>query len=189
MKTLIEKSIRKSIETKEGLLRGQVENIEKAAAAMISSIKAGGKILIFGNGGSAADSQHIAAELVGRFKMERKPIAAIALTTNTSTISAIANDYSYDVVFSRQVEALGKIGDVALGISTSGNSKNVLEAIEKAKGLGLETIALTGCGGGKLKKAAQINIIVDSGDTARIQESHALIGHILCELIEIGVCT
>jgi D-sedoheptulose 7-phosphate isomerase len=151
---------------------------------LTKSLKAGGKILIFGNGGSAADSQHITAELVGRFKKERKALAAIALTTNTSVLTAIGNDYGYDVSFSRQVEALGKRGDAALGISTSGNSKNVIEAIRISRKIGLSTIGLLGCDGGKIKAECDIAIVVRSKDTPRVQESHSLIGHILCELIE-----
>jgi D-sedoheptulose 7-phosphate isomerase len=188
MRELIEKRIKEGIETQESLRRMRIPDIEKAAQSIIRSIKAGGTLFVFGNGGSASDSQHIVAELVGRFKAERRPIAAIALTTNTSTLTAIANDYSYDAVFARQIEALGKKGDVALGISTSGNSANVLAAIKKAASLGLVTVALTGCGGGKLKKEAQLSIVVDSDDTPRVQESHALVGHILCELIEKEVC-
>ena len=185
MKTKIERLISESINTKKSLLKdGTIENIKKAALAMIKSLKAGGKILVFGNGGSAADSQHIVAELVGRFKKERKALAAVALTTNTSVLTAIGNDYGYDVTFSRQVEALGRRGDAALGISTSGNSKNVIEAIIAARKLGISTIGLLGGDGGILKKECNISIVVDSKDTPRVQESHSLIGHILCELIE-----
>ena len=187
MRKKIEASIKDSIRTKEELLKGQAQNIEKTAVAIIDSLKKGGKLLIFGNGGSAADSQHIAAELVGRFKMERKALPAVALTTDTSALTAIANDYGYDAVFSRQIEALGSKGDVALGISTSGNSKNVIEALKKAKSLGLKRIALSGGDGGKVKDEADISIIVPSKDTPRIQESHSMIGHILCQLIEDGI--
>ncbi|MDP3804657.1 MAG: D-sedoheptulose 7-phosphate isomerase [Candidatus Omnitrophota bacterium] len=184
MKELIKKRIEESVKVKESLCKAEADNIEKAALVIIKSLKAGGKLLVFGNGGSAADSQHIAAELVGRFKKERKALAAIALTANTSTITAIANDYGYDVVFSRQIEALGNPGDVALGISTSGNSKNVIEAFKTAKAKGMKRVSLTGCGGGKLREECDISIIIDSKDTPRIQEAHILIGHILCELIE-----
>ena len=187
MQKTIEAIIKDSIRTKEDILKGQVENIEKAAIAIIGSLRKGGKLLIFGNGGSAADSQHIAAELVGRFKLERRALGAIALTTDTSALTAIANDYGYDVVFSRQIEALGCKGDAALGISTSGNSKNVIEALKKAKSLGLKTIALLGGDGGGIKYEADISIIVASKDTPRVQESHAMIGHILCSLIEDGI--
>lgn len=184
MKKEIENAIKDSIAVKDNLLRGGIGDIEKAVKLIISSLKSGGKLLIFGNGGSAADSQHIAAELVGRFKKERRALAAIALTANTSIITAIANDYGYDASFSRQIEALGKPVDVALGISTSGNSKNVIEAVKKAKAIGMKTILLAGSGGGKLNGECDISIVIDSKDTPRIQESHILIGHILCELIE-----
>jgi len=184
MKELIEKLILDSIRVKELLLKGQVPNIERAASEIIKSFKAGGKLLVFGNGGSAADSQHIAAELVGRFKKERKALAAIALTTNTSTLTALANDYSYEITFSRQIEALGNGNDVALAISTSGNSRNVIDAIKKAKSLSLMTIGLIGGDGGGLKRECDIAIVVPSDDTPRIQESHIAIGHILCQLAE-----
>lgn len=184
MKKTIESAIRDSIRTKEDVFKGQIENIERAALAIIDSLKKGGKLFVFGNGGSAADSQHIAAELVGRFKMERRPLPAIALTTDTSALTSIANDYGYEFVFSRQIEALASKGDVALGISTSGNSKNIIEAFKKAGSLGLKVIALSGGDGGKMKDVADISIVVASRDTPRIQESHAMIGHILCGLIE-----
>jgi len=187
MRKLIEQAIKKSISVKEEVSKTEVENIEKAAQAIITSLLNGGKLFIFGNGGSAADSQHIAAELVGRFKVERKPLPAIALTTNTSVLTAIANDYGYDASFSRQIEALGTKGDVALGISTSGNSKNVIEALNKARVLGLKTIGLTGNDGGRIKGITDILINVASKDTPAIQESHTMIGHILCELIESGI--
>lgn len=187
MKELIKQRIEESIKVKDGLCRGELENIEKAAKAIIASLRAGGKLLVFGNGGSAADSQHITAELVGRFKKERKAIAAVALTANTSILTAIANDYGYDVIFSRQVEALGRKGDAALGISTSGHSKNVIDALKKAKSMGLATIGMTGEGGGAMKEVSDVTIAVPSKDTPRIQESHALVGHILCELIEDGM--
>ncbi|MBN1527254.1 MAG: SIS domain-containing protein, partial [Candidatus Omnitrophica bacterium] len=158
MKILISERIEESIRVKESVLWKEVRNIEKAAKLMIASLRRGGKIIVFGNGGSAADSQHIVAELVGRFLKERKALAAVALTTNTSTLTALANDYGYDVVFSRQVEALGKKGDVALGISTSGNSPNVIAAIKKARAMGLATVGLSGGNGGALKKASRVCI-------------------------------
>jgi len=160
------------------------KQIEKAAKIITASFKNGGKLLICGNGGSAADAQHIAAEFIGRFKKERKALPAIALTTNTSILTAIANDYGYDVVFKRQVEALGKKGDVLLAISTSGNAKNVLEAVKFANKIGVKTIALTGGTGGELAKLANFSIIAVFSDTPRIQESHVAIYHTLCELIE-----
>jgi D-sedoheptulose 7-phosphate isomerase len=161
--------------------------VEKAAVAVAKAVKGGGKLIVFGNGGSAADSQHIVAELVGRFKKERRAIPAVALTTNTSTLTAIANDYGYDVSFSRQIEALAAKGDVVLAISTSGNAKNVLAAVRKAREMGLVTIGLTGGEGGELAKTADISVIVPSRVTARIQESHIMIGHIICEFAEDAV--
>jgi D-sedoheptulose 7-phosphate isomerase len=187
MKKNIENYIKDSIAAKEELLKSQVGNIESAAKTIIESLKAGKKLLVFGNGGSAADSQHIAAELVGRFKMERKALPAIALTANTSILTAIANDYGYDAVFSRQVEALGVQGDVALGISTSGNSKNVIEAFKKARLIGMKTIAISGGDGGAISREADISIIVSTKDTPRVQESHILIAHIICALVEDGI--
>ena len=184
MQKQIEMAIKDSIRTREKVLGTQLENIEKAAKIMIESLKSGRKILVFGNGGSAADSQHMAAELVGRFKMERKALPAIALTVNTSSLTAIANDYGYEFVFSRQIEALGAKGDAAFGISTSGNSKNVIEALRKAKEMGLKTIALTGGDGGKMKEMCDVSIMVGTRDTPRVQESHIMIIHIICSLIE-----
>lgn len=166
-------------------MKGQMrDNIEKTAKIIIASFNKGGKLLICGNGGSAADAQHIAAELVGRFKKERKALPAIALTANMSILTAIANDYGYEVTFKRQVEALAKKGDVLLAISTSGNAKNVLEAVKFANKIGVETVALTGGTGGELAKIAKFSIIAPSSDTPRIQESHMVIYHMLCELIE-----
>ena len=176
--------IKESAKAKESLISGVSDKIEVSAKAILASLKGGGKVLIFGNGGSAADSQHFAAELVGRFKKERAGLAAIALTVNTSTLTAIANDYGYDVVFARQVEALGVKGDIAVGLSTSGNSKNVIEAFRKARKLGMVTIGLVGRDGGKLKDECDIAIIVRSNDTPRIQEAHITIIHILCEIID-----
>lgn len=184
MKEKIKDLIRDSIAVKEELLKDQAGVIEKAALMLIEALRNGGKALVFGNGGSAADSQHIAAELVGRFRRERRPIAAMALTTNTSTITALANDYGYDTTFSRQIEALGQKQDVAIGISTSGKSKNVIEAVKKARSLGLKTIGLLGGDGGILKKECDLAIVVSSRDTPRIQESHLMIGHIICEIVE-----
>ena len=187
MKNTIKARIEQSIEVKEKLHETQAENIEKAVKMIVNSFKNDGKLLVFGNGGSAADSQHIVAELVGRFKLERKALPAISLTTDTSALTAIANDYGYDRVFSRQLEALGSKGDVVLGITTSGNSKNMLEAFKIAKLIGIKRIALSGGDGGKIKDEADISIIVASKDTPRIQESHATIGHIICALIEDGI--
>lgn len=184
MKEKIKTTITNSIRVKETVAKTQIPNIEAAARAIITSLGSGGKVLIFGNGGSAADSQHFAAELVGRFRKERCALGAIALTTNTSTLTAIANDYGYEATFARQVEALGKKGDIAFGISTSGNSKNVIAAIKKAREMGLTAIGLLGCDGGALKKECDISILVESKDTPHVQESHITIIHIICGLID-----
>jgi len=152
---------------------------------MIStSLKKGGKVILFGNGGSAADAQHIAAEFVGRFKLERQGLAAIAITTNTSVITSIANDYGYEEIFSRQIEALGADDDIVIGISTSGNARNVIAGLLEAKRMGLKTIALTGSGGGEMATIANLALVVPSDNTARVQEAHIIIGHIICELAE-----
>jgi len=155
-----------------------------AAERMVASLRSGGKILVCGNGGSASDSQHFAAELVGRFERERRALSAIALTTDTSILTAIGNDYAYDQVFARQVEAVGRAGDVLLGISTSGGSRNVLEAFGAAKSGGLATVALTGRDGGVIGAAVDIHINVPSASTARVQEVHRTLMHAMCELIE-----
>ena len=158
--------------------------VAQAAAAIRSALDAGGRLLVFGNGGSAADAQHMAAELVGRFRRDRDGIAAIALTTDTSALTSIANDYGFARVFARQVEALGRQGDVALGISTSGESANVVSALEAAARRGLLTIALTGRGGGAAGKAAALHLNVPEESAARTQEVHITLIHALCELIE-----
>ena len=158
--------------------------IKEAGNICIETLKEGNKIMLCGNGGSAADAQHIAAELRGRFKKEREALAGIALTTDTSALSAIANDYGYELVFSRQVEAIGKKGDVLIAISTSGNSKNVINAINSAKKIGIKIITLTGKDGGEMKNLGDINIIVPSNNTPRIQEMHIMIGHMICALID-----
>jgi D-sedoheptulose 7-phosphate isomerase len=188
MREIIKSLIRDSINTKERVIASELGNIEKAAQAIISCLRSGNKVIVFGNGGSAADSQHIAAELIGRFKLERKALAAIALTTDTSIITALGNDYGFDSIFARQIEGLGKSGDVALGISTSGNSNNVRLAVEKAKSMGIYTIGLLGGSGGTLKSECDLAIVVDSKDTARVQESHITIAHILCGLVEEEIC-
>lgn len=177
-----------SIQIKEELLHSGIEKIIKITELITDSLKKGGKLILFGNGGSAADCQHIAAEFVGRFQKERNALPAIALTTNSSIITALANDYDYQIVFARQIEALGKKGDVAIGISTSGKAKNVVWAIKQAKKIGLKTIALSGGDGGELVKLADISLRVPSTVTARIQEAHIIIGHIICELIEQNLC-
>ena len=155
-----------------------------AVLLIVQSIKKGNKLLVFGNGGSAADAQHISAELIGRFKLERKSFPAIALTTDSSILTSLANDYSFDLVFSRQCESLVNDGDVVIGISTSGNSKNVKLGMESAQKKGAKTIGLLGCNGGSIKSSSDIAIIVNSDDTANIQESHRVIYHIMCNLVE-----
>ena len=155
-----------------------------AVLLIVQSIKKGNKLLVFGNGGSAADAQHISAELIGRFKLERKSFPAIALTTDSSILTSLANDYSFDLVFSRQCESLVNDGDVVIGISTSGNSKNVKLGMESAQKKGAKTIGLLGSNGGSIKSSANIAIIVNSDDTANIQESHRVIYHIICNLVE-----
>jgi len=183
---LARQRILESISLKNDLLKDVVypEAVSAAAAAMSQAIRQGNKILFFGNGGSAADAQHLAAELVGRYLRERPALPAIALTTNTSVLTAIANDYAYEQVFARQIEALGNRGDVAIGITTSGNSSNVLRAMETASTKGLVTIGLTGATGGKLRALVAHCLCVPSTDTPRIQECHILTGHILCEIVE-----
>jgi D-sedoheptulose 7-phosphate isomerase len=166
-------------------LEEQLPALQAIAMAMTATLRAGHKILWCGNGGSAADSQHLSAELVGRFRHERRGLASIALTTDSSILTSVANDYGYEAVFSRQVEALGEPGDLLVAISTSGNSRNVISALESARALGLVTVAFTGAGGGKMAALADHLFKVSSHDTARIQEAHILAGHMLCEWIEI----
>jgi len=160
------------------------EDILNAANMCLDCIKRGGKLMLMGNGGSAADSQHIAAELTGRFKQNRKALAAMALTVDTSSLTALGNDFGFETIFSRQIEALGQKGDVAIGISTSGNSENVILALELAKNMGMQTIGFIGNQGGRMGGIVDIPLIVPSNDTARIQEVHITIGHIICEIIE-----
>jgi D-sedoheptulose 7-phosphate isomerase len=161
--------------------------ILSAADAVGDALRLGNKVLVFGNGGSAADSQHFAAELVGRFGRERRALPAIALTTDTSALTAIGNDYGFDRVFARQVEALGRKGDVAIGISTSGASRNVVAALEAARAAGMTTIALTGRDGGEAGAAADVHVNVPSPATPRVQEVHRTILHVICELVEQGL--
>jgi len=184
MKNTILKELNAHKETTEKVINSLQNDIELACKLVVDTIKSGNKILLFGNGGSAADAQHIAAEFTGRYKTERKALPAIALTTDTSAITAIANDYGYDRVFDRQVEALANKGDLLIGISTSGNSTNVLRGFEIGKELGCKTIGLTGKNGGKFSVSCNLNIVVPSNDTARIQEMHILIGHIICQVID-----
>jgi D-sedoheptulose 7-phosphate isomerase len=170
-------------------LKGQLGVLEKIAGAIARAALHGNKILWFGNGGSAADSQHMAAEFVGRFRRERRGLASIALTTDTSILTALGNDYGFEQVFRRQVEALCAPGDVAVGISTSGNSKNVCLALEQARSMGAFTVAWTGQGGGAMAAIADATLCVPSKDTARIQEGHILCGHMLCDWVELSICS
>ena len=184
----VQESIANSVEAKQGLLGDSslISLVGRISEVCLKALRSGNKVLLFGNGGSAADTQHIATELVGRFAFERPALPAIALSADTSALTAVSNDYGFDHVFSRQIEALGREGDVALGLSTSGNSPNVLRAISSAKKMKLHTIALTGKSGGKLKLCADLDycVCVPSEATARVQECHMLIGHIICELVE-----
>jgi D-sedoheptulose 7-phosphate isomerase len=184
MADVIKDIIKESIRVKEAVLTKLPKDIKTAAMMISASIKKGGKVILFGNGGSAADAQHIAAEFVGRFKLERQGLASIALTTNTSIITSIANDYGYEEIFSRQLEGLGCNNDIVIGISTSGNARNVIAGLLEAKRMGIKTIALTGSGGGEMAAISNCAIIVPSDNTPRVQEAHIVIGHIICELVE-----
>ena len=183
MESIILESLRESIAVKEKTVRTSTDLIIRGARMLAECMASGHKVLIFGNGGSAADAQHIAAEFVNRFKIERSPLAAIALTTDTSILTSIGNDYDFNHVFSKQIRALGKKHDIAWGISTSGNSKNVVEAIEAAKSLELITIGMTGSGG-LLADCADLVYTVPSKITAHIQETHITIAHMLCDLVD-----
>jgi D-sedoheptulose 7-phosphate isomerase len=172
-----------TISSLEGILR----DLAGAAALMTEGIRSGGAILAFGNGGSAAQAQHFAAELVGRFQLERAPLSAIALTTDTSALTSIGNDYGFEEIFARQVHALGRQGDLAFAISTSGNSSNVLRALDAAREKSLRTIGLTGRDGGKMRERVDLCLCVPSQSTARIQEAHMVILHLLCQMVETAV--
>ena len=179
-------SIAASIAVKQRLLDREdvIEIVARVSEILAEAFDAGGKVMLFGNGGSAADAQHIAAEFVGRFAFDRPALPALALSVNTSCVTAIGNDYGFDLVFSRQIEALGRAGDVAIGISTSGNSANVLRGVAAARKMGLHTVALTSETGGKLKSAVDYCLCAPSNETPRIQECHILMGHIIAELVE-----
>lgn len=183
---MINEIIQKSIDVKAKLLADKniLSNIEKSVELTTKCFENHGQVLFCGNGGSAADAQHLAAEFSGRFYFDRKPLNAEALHVNTSYLTAVGNDYSYDEIYSRIVEAKGKKGDILYGISTSGNSKNVIKALEKAKSLGMITIGFTGDGGGKMAELCDILIAIPSNDTPRIQECHILVGHIICQMVE-----
>ena len=187
MREVVIRELEDSANIKTTMARTLSDIIAKAAQIILDAFRAGRKVFLIGNGGSAADAQHIAAELAGRFKLERTGLPAIALTTNTSVLSALANDYGYEKVFSHQLEALAKDKDVLIAITTSGTSPNILKAVEMAHSKGVTVIGLTGAKGGKLKDSADLTIMVPSDDTPRIQEAHITIGHIICHLVEKGL--
>ncbi|MEQ1792941.1 MAG: D-sedoheptulose 7-phosphate isomerase [Nitrospira sp.] len=184
MKDFVLKAFSDSAAVKQQFARDHADRIAQVAALMVTSFREGRKVLLFGNGGSATDAAHIAAEFVGRYKRERKPLPAIALATDIAAITCIANDYGFDELFARQVRAHGQKGDIAIGISTSGNSPNVLKGVAAARECGMITVAWTGGTGGKLAALVDHPFIVPSTVTARIQESHITLGHVLCELVE-----
>jgi D-sedoheptulose 7-phosphate isomerase len=184
MDKIIQKRFKESAEVKARFLKENLPKLLEVIKLISHTFEAGNKVFFFGNGGSAADAQHIAAEFVNRYIMDRPPLPAIALTTDTSILTSIANDMAFTEIFSRQIKALGKEGDVAVGISTSGNSPNVIKAFEVAKEMGMKSVALTGNEGGVLTKIADISLTVSSASTPRIQETHILVGHLLCEMVE-----
>jgi D-sedoheptulose 7-phosphate isomerase len=189
LRDLVQRRIQHSVDIKMSLLLDQQfqDALAHVAMQIVRSLRAGGKVLFFGNGGSAADAQHLTAEFTGRYLQERRALAALALSTNSSSVTAIGNDYGFDLVFARQLDALGKEGDVAVGISTSGNSRNVIRAFEVAKSKSIYTVALTGASGGVMTKVADCTIRVPTEETPRIQECHILAGHIICEIVELAL--
>jgi D-sedoheptulose 7-phosphate isomerase len=189
LRDLVQGRIQRSIDIKTALLLDSQfhDALAHVASQIVDSLRAGGKVIFFGNGGSAADAQHLTAEFTGRYLKERRALAALALSTNSSSVTAIGNDYGFDLVFARQLEALGKQGDVAIGISTSGNSRNVIRAFDVAKAKSIYTVALTGASGGAMKKVADCSICVPTEETPRIQECHILAGHIICEIVELSL--
>ncbi len=186
MNELFIKNIQSSIAVKQAILDDSalLTVLNRVSEAFVETFKADGKVLFCGNGGSAADAQHIAAELSGRFYIDRAPLFAEALHVNSSYVTAVANDYGYEFVFARMTEAMGRKGDILVGLSTSGNSENVLRAIEKAKMIGMKTVGMTGANGGKLKEHCDLILTVPSQDTPRIQEAHILLGHLICQAVE-----
>ena len=186
MQSIIQFEFEEHYKTSQATFESIGHSLEIAAKLCIDSLKKGNKILLFGNGGSAADAQHIAAELVGRYKTERKGLAAIALTTDSSTLTSIGNDFGYNLVFDRQIEAIANTGDIVIGISTGGSSANVLSALKLAKELGCKTVGFSGRGGGEMNELCDTNIVVPAKDTARIQEMHIVIGHTICHLIDLA---
>jgi D-sedoheptulose 7-phosphate isomerase len=183
-KELIERFVAESVRVKKEFFDGNADEIARTASAVAAALRQGRKVLLFGNGGSAADAQHIAAEFVGRFIPDRVALPALSLATDTSALTALGNDYGFNTVFSRQIQALGNAGDVAIGISTSGNSPNVLEGLDAARAKSLFTIGFTGQDGGKMNGRADVLFRVPSRMTPRIQETHLTLGHVLCELID-----
>ena len=181
---IIVRIFRESIQIKEAFLNENLSKIVKVVDAVTAALKGGSKILLFGNGGSAADAQHIAAEFVNRFIIERPPLPAIALTTDTSIITSIANDYDFSEIFAKQIRAIGQPGDVAWGLSTSGTSSNVVKALETAKKVEMITIGLTGRDGGHIARIVDYSLVVPSNSTPRVQEVHVTIGHVICELVD-----
>ena len=182
---LLRERVATSIAAKQQLLDSAALSVTaEAAMVVVASLRAGGKVLFFGNGGSATDAGHLAAELLGRFYLDRRPLPAVSLADNTAAMTAIGNDYSYEQVFARQVRALGVAGDVAIGLTTSGNSANVVRGLEEAAALGLRTVALTGAAGGKVRHCTELCVRVPSDDTPRVQEMCMLLGHTLCEIVE-----
>ncbi len=184
MKEDILQIFKDSAEVKTRFIRSQADMVVQVVRVLVAAFKGGHKVLLFGNGGSAADAQHLAAEFVNRFLIERPPLPAVALTTDTSILTSISNDYGYADTFAKQVKALGKPGDVAVGISTSGTAANVVKAIKVAKDLGMKTVGLTGGDGGDLAKIADFALVVDSASTPRIQEAHITVGHAICEMVD-----
>jgi D-sedoheptulose 7-phosphate isomerase len=184
MKSTIANEFNSHLETIQAVIGSMETDLEEACKIAVSTLKKGNKILLCGNGGSAADAQHIAAELTGRYKSERRGLPGIALTTDTSALTAIGNDYGYDRVFDRQVEALANKGDLLIGISTSGNSQNIISALRLAKELGCSTVGFSGHDGGMMNEVCDVNLVVPSNDTPRIQEIHILLGHTLCQIID-----
>jgi D-sedoheptulose 7-phosphate isomerase len=184
MLTTIKEEFNSHLETINNVMNHMESDVEAAATIVVEALKSGNKILLCGNGGSAADAQHIAAELTGRYKTQRRGLPGIALTTDTSALTAIGNDYGYDRVFDRQVESLANKGDVIIGISTSGNSKNVINALKLGHEIGCKTIGLTGRDGGAMNEVCNINLVVPSHNTPRIQEMHILFGHTICQIID-----
>ena len=188
MKQTINNELLSHLETIQKVVVFMQDKLESASKLAVETLKNGNKILLCGNGGSAADAQHIAAELVGRYKNDRRALPAIALTTDTSILTSIGNDYGYDRVFDRQIEALAHKGDLIIAISTSGNSKNILNALKVGRELGCKTLGFSGYDGGAMNEVCDINLVVPSDDTPRIQEAHILFGHIICQVIDSLLC-